>query len=173
MTSRAVLVLGGARSGKSRRALAIADTAPRRVLIATAEAFDAEMAQRIAAHRAEREGSGWLTIEAPVEIARAVRDADGGADDVIVVDCLTLWLTNLMLADHDLTAATDDLIATLQRARSRVVLVSNEVGHGIVPETRLGRDFRDAQGRLNQDMAAVSCRVEFMIAGLPLVLKGA
>jgi adenosylcobinamide kinase/adenosylcobinamide-phosphate guanylyltransferase len=163
------LVLGGARSGKSRHALALAEAiGPARVLVATAEAGDAEMAERIARHRAER-GPGWRLVEAPLELAAAL---DGlGAADVAVVDCLTLWLSNLLLAGRDPEPAAEALLAALARARLPVILVSNEVGLGLVPETPLGRTFRDAQGRLNQRVAAAVGAVDFVAAGIALALK--
>jgi adenosylcobinamide kinase/adenosylcobinamide-phosphate guanylyltransferase len=163
------LVLGGARSGKSRHALRLAEAiGPARVLVATAEAGDAEMAERIARHRAER-GPGWRVVEAPLELAAAL---DGiGAANVAVVDCLTLWLSNLMHAEADLDEATDELVMALDGYGAPVVFVSNEVGLGLVPETPLGRAFRDAQGRLNMRMAERADRVILMAAGLPLLMK--
>ena len=175
---RTALVLGGARSGKTRRALALAAPFGRRVYVATAQAGDAEMLERIRRHQAERD-AGWSTIEAPIELAAAI--ASGGSDQsgvgapdhdgVLVVDCLTLWLSNLMFADRDIAAATADLIEATARAPTSVVFVSNEVGLGIVPDNALARRFRDAQGRLNQDLAAAVDAVEFVAAGLPLRLK--
>lgn len=163
------LVLGGARSGKTRHALACAEAlGPDRVMIATAEAGDAEMAERIARHRAER-GPGWRTIEAPLDLADAL--AAAGPADAILIDCLTLWLSNLMLAGRDPEAETATLIGALAKAPAPVILVSNEVGMGLVPETPLGRSFRDAQGRLNQRIAAAAAAADFVAAGLPLALK--
>jgi adenosylcobinamide kinase/adenosylcobinamide-phosphate guanylyltransferase len=162
------LVLGGARSGKSRHALALAEAAgPRRLYLATADPGDAEMAARIARHRAER-GAGWATVEAPLELPAAIAAAEA---DVALVDCLTLWLSNLLLAERDPEAATDALLAALAAAPLPLVLVSNEVGMGLVPETPLGRRFRDAQGRLNQRVAAAVASVDFVAAGLALALK--
>jgi len=166
--ARVSLILGGARSGKSARALALA--APPHVFIATAEALDGEMRERIVRHQAER-GADWRLVEEPLELAEAVR-ANAAAGVTLVVDCLTLWLSNLMHREGDVAAATGDLIAALAAAPGRVVLVSNEVGMGLAPMTALGREFRDAQGRLNQQIAAVADHVEFVAAGLPLVLKG-
>ena len=170
------LVLGGARSGKSSHAeKLVAGTlfgAPPRaaVYIATAEAGDVEMATRIMAHRARR-GPHWTTIEEPLKLAQALTDA-GSLSAPILVDCLTLWLANLMQASADLDEATDELLRALEALASPVVFVSNEVGLGIVPDTPLGRAFRDAQGRLNMRMAERADRVILMTAGLPLVLKG-
>lgn len=165
-------VLGGARSGKTRHALRLAESLGLKPgYVATATAFDGEMQARIDAHRAERDDR-WTTIEAPVDLADAIR-AHAAADRVLLVDCLTLWLNNLMFADKDVDAATDALCAALQTADGPVILVSNEIGLGLVPETPLGRRFRDAQGRLNQRVAEVAHRVTFVAAGLPLQLKPA
>ncbi len=169
MTSGSALILGGARSGKTRRALALAEAFSNRIYIATAEALDEEMSARIAQHRHER-GDAWMTIEAPLELAGAIRDIEDGSA-VCVVDCLTLWLSNLMAAGRDVAAAAEDLCRAIQGARPKLVIVSNEVGLGLVPETPLGREFRDRQGRLNQAVAAVVDGVEFIAAGLPLRLK--
>lgn len=169
MTS--TLVLGGARSGKSafaQKAAEIAAGAGRAVLIATGQAFDAEMAERIARHQADR-GESWTTVEAPLALAKAVRALP--ADAMAVVDCLTLWLSNLMLAERDLAAAAEDLVEALAACPARLWLVSNEVGLGIVPETPLGRRFRDEAGRLHQRLAATVDEVYFVAAGLPLRLK--
>ena len=169
------LVLGGARSGKSTYAEKLATGtlfggAPRPALyIATAEAGDVEMATRIMAHRARR-GANWTTIEAPLALDEAML-ANAEASRPILVDCLTLWLSNLMHAGRDLDEAADDLVRSLDGLAAPVVFVSNEVGLGIVPETPLGRAFRDAQGRLNMRMAERADRVISMTAGLPLVLK--
>lgn len=160
------LILGGARSGKSARALALA-TEPPLCFLATAEALDAEMAERIERHRAER-GPDWLVVEAPLDIAGPIARHRVGT---LVVDCLTLWLSNLMHAGRDVAAETEALTRALRRS-GRVVLVSNEVGLAIAPENALARRFRDEQGRLNQRVAAVADHVEFVAAGLPLVLKG-
>ncbi len=167
------LILGGARSGKSRRAetLIAAALTPETVppvYIATSQCFDAEMAERIALHQQQR-GAEWETIEEPLDLAGVLgRDFSGRP---VLVDCLTLWLTNHLLADHDLEAESAALVAALQRCSGPVICVSNEVGLGIVPDNALARRFRDAAGRLNQAVAAVSQRVEFIAAGLPMVLK--
>jgi adenosylcobinamide kinase/adenosylcobinamide-phosphate guanylyltransferase len=167
---RHALILGGARSGKTATALAWAEAlGPRRRYVATAQAFDAEMAERIARHQAER-GPGWETAEAPLEAAAAL--AAPGVD-VVLLDCLTLWLSNLMHHDRDPETETQTLLAALAQAPAPVLMVSNEVGLGLVPETPLGRAFRDAQGRLNQAVAAQVGEAVFVAAGLPLTLKGA
>jgi adenosylcobinamide kinase/adenosylcobinamide-phosphate guanylyltransferase len=165
------LVLGGARSGKSRYAeTVVAGAAAFGTYIATAEAGDAEMAARIAAHRAQR-GPFWRTIEEPFDLAGAIRRHAEPARPILV-DCLTLWLSNLMGADRVVAHESETLRAALREAAGPVVLVANEVGLGLVPETPLGREFRDATGRVNQDIAALADRVVFVAAGLPLVLKG-
>ena len=167
--ARVSLILGGARSGKSARALALAG-APPHVFIATGQALDGEMAERIRLHQAER-GASWRLVEEPLELADAIRvNATDGV--TLLVDCLTLWLSNLMHHERDVAAETDALAEVLAVVPCRVVLVSNEVGMGLAPMNALGRDFRDAQGRLNQRVAAMADHVEFVAAGLPLVLKG-
>ncbi|MGE0151821.1 MAG: bifunctional adenosylcobinamide kinase/adenosylcobinamide-phosphate guanylyltransferase [Reyranellaceae bacterium] len=165
------LVLGGARAGKSRYAEAAIERAnpPGAVYVATAEAGDVEMATRIAAHRAQR-GSLWRTVEAPIELVEAIEACDR-PEHPILVDCLTLWLSNLMLGGHDCDEACDRLADRLAAPPAPLVLVSNEVGLGIVPDNRLARDFRDQAGRLNQRIAEVAQRVVFVAAGLPLLLK--
>lgn len=168
--ARVTLIIGGARSGKSRLAedLAAERKGPL-VYIATAEAWDEEMRQRIAEHKRRRD-SRWRSIEAPLGVAEELQavPVDTAA---VLVDCLTLWLSNQMHAGGDLAAETDSLLAALNGARCPVIVVSNEVGLGIVPENRLARSFRDHQGRLNQQVAAIADHVIFMAAGLPLVLK--
>ncbi|HZT87567.1 MAG TPA: bifunctional adenosylcobinamide kinase/adenosylcobinamide-phosphate guanylyltransferase [Stellaceae bacterium] len=168
--SRITLVLGGARSGKSRFAeRLVEETAVAGTYCATAEAGDTEMAARIAAHRARR-GPFWRTVEAPLALAEMIaREADPARP--LLIDCLTLWLSNLMLAERPVEREGERLCRALQAAAGPVVLVANEVGLGLVPETPLGRRFRDAAGRLNQDIAAIADRVVFVAAGLPLVLK--
>ncbi len=163
-------VLGGARSGKSRYAEVIVARSPRPwVYIATAEARDDEMASRIAEHKSRR-GAEWQTIEAPLELPQAIASVQTGA--TVLVDCLTLWLSNVMHEASDIGLATQQLEDALLRRAGTTVLVSNELGLGLVPDTALGRAFRDAQGRLNQRIAAVAGRVVFMVAGQPLIVKG-
>jgi adenosylcobinamide kinase/adenosylcobinamide-phosphate guanylyltransferase len=164
-------ILGGARSGKSRHAEAlVTGAASAGTYIATAEAGDAEMTARIAEHR-QRRGPFWRTVEEPLDLAGAILShADPGRP--ILVDCLTLWLSNLMGAGRIIEHETETLSGALREARGPIVLVANEVGLGLVPETPLGREFRDAAGRLNQQTAAQADRVVFVAAGLPLVLKG-
>lgn len=164
---RLTLVLGGARSGKSRHAEElIARAAPPWTYIATAEALDDEMCDRIAHHRARRD-AGWQTVDAPLDLVGTISRLSGAA----LIDCLTLWLSNVMLAERDVEAEIERLLAAFAAAPGPLVTVSNEVGLGLVPETPLGRAFRDAQGRLNQRVAAAADRVVFMAAGLPLNLK--
>lgn len=164
------LVIGGARSGKSAFAegLMTGSGRPRRY-IATAEAWDDEMRDRIARHRADR-GTGWITVEAPLDLAAAL--AAVRAEEAVLVDCATLWLTNHLLADHDIAAETGRLLAALSACPAPVVIVTNETGWGIVPENALARRFRDEQGRLNQRLAAEADLVVAVMAGLPMVLKG-
>ena len=161
------LVLGGARSGKSRYAEALLASASPRTYLATAEPGDAEMAERIRRHREQR-GAVWATREAPIELPDAIR-AETGA---LLVDCLTLWVSNLMAQNRDLESAAEQLCGAIRRPGGPVVLVSNEVGLGIVPDNALARAFRDHAGRLNQRVAAIADRVLFVAAGLPLALKG-
>lgn len=165
------LVLGGARAGKSRYAEGLIDGsgAASAVYIATAQAGDIEMATRIAAHRAQRSGT-WLTVEEPLELAEAV-SANAQTGRPILVDCLTLWLANLLGAGEDPDEATDHLLQAMGTAPCPVILVSNEVGLGIVPDNALAREFRDHAGRMHQRIAAAIERVVFVAAGLPMLLK--
>jgi len=166
---RIILVTGGARSGKSAIAEARArGLAPRAIYIATAEARDGEMAARIAAHQARR-GDNWRTYAEPLDLMGALAATDGQGPRL--VDCLTLWLTNLMLGGHDWQVAGRALVAALPEQVDPVVLVTNEVGAGIVPENALAREFRDAAGTLNQWVAAVADEVTLAVAGLPLKVK--
>ena len=164
-----ILITGGARSGKSTRAEARACAfAGRPVYIATAEALDAEMRERIAKHRARR-GQAWVERETPLELVAALVETDGGG--ARLVDCLTLWLSNLMHAGRDWSSEASALADALGRQQSPVVLVTNEVGLGIVPVNALARQFRDAAGLLNQTIARVADEVEFVVAGLPMRVK--
>jgi adenosylcobinamide kinase/adenosylcobinamide-phosphate guanylyltransferase len=171
---RVCLVLGGARSGKTARALALAEALHAHegripVYIATAQAYDDEMQARIDRHKAER-GPAWRTVEAPLDLRGALEE-QSGSGTVVLVDCLTLWLSNITFAERDPESEAAALAESLRAARGPVVVVSNEVGLSIVPENALARRFRDDQGRLNQTVAAAADRVEFVAAGLPLVLK--
>jgi len=168
---RVTLVLGGARSGKSRFAETAVERAGGGLYLATATVGDAEMAERIALHRARR-GARWSTIEEPLEIAARIV-AESRPDRPILVDCLTLWLSNVMLAEREPGAESERLLRALAEARGPVLLVANEVGLGIVPDNALARAFRDHAGRLNQRVAALAERVVFLAAGLPMVLKDA
>lgn len=171
---KVILITGGARSGKSAiaeaRTLALAGPGPvpSAVYIATAEIRDAEMAARVAAHRARR-GPEWRDHAEPLDLSAAIRASDGRGPRL--VDCLTLWLTNLMLGGHDWRQAADALCAALPEQRDPVVIVTNEVGAGIVPENQLARSFRDAAGELNQQVAAIADEVVLAVAGLPLKVK--
>jgi adenosyl cobinamide kinase/adenosyl cobinamide phosphate guanylyltransferase len=163
------LVLGGARSGKSRYAEWLIATYPKPwVYIATAEAKDDEMAARIAEHKARR-AAGWQTVEAPHEVPEALAAAPGNA--AVLVDCLTLWLSNLMLGSFNVETMIERLEQALGARAGPTVLVSNEVGLGIVPDNALARRFRDAQGMLSQRVAAKAARVIMMVAGIPVAVK--
>lgn len=173
-----ILVTGGVRSGKSARAEAVAlelcEYAPagqsrRPVYIATNEFFDGEMSARIAAHRARR-GDHWDLVEAPIDLAQALSRTDGSG--ARLVDCLTIWLGNLLHHGHDWAAAAEDLLRALAVQQSPVVLVSSEVGLGITPDNALARAFCDVAGTVNQRVAHMASAVEFVVAGLPLKLKG-
>ncbi len=162
-------ILGGARSGKSAHAERLIEALPSPwTYIATAQAFDDEMVERIALHRSRR-GEGWRTIDAPFDLAGALRDLPDGQP--VLVDCLTLWLTNHMLAEHDLDQECAALAGVLSKPNGPWFVVSNEVGLGIVPDNALARRFRDDAGRLNQRVAATADRVVFMVAGLPMQVK--
>jgi adenosylcobinamide kinase / adenosylcobinamide-phosphate guanylyltransferase len=169
VSPRLTLVLGGARSGKSRYAESLVMALPPPWLyVATGQGLDAEMAARIEAHRSRR-GAGWTTVEAPRALA-ATLAAPGTAP--ILVDCLTLWLSNLMMAEAPIEAELDRLAQALDKATAPVVMVANEVGSGIVPDNALARRFRDLQGWLNQRIAAQADNVVLVVAGLPLFVKG-
>ncbi|MEM6710687.1 MAG: bifunctional adenosylcobinamide kinase/adenosylcobinamide-phosphate guanylyltransferase [Pseudomonadota bacterium] len=165
------LVLGGTRSGKSRYAEAVCrETELTRIYIATAAAHDSEMQERIAGHKEMRANDGWQTVEEQHDLASAlVREM--APEQIVLVDCLTLWLTNRLLSDAEMPMEFDRLEATLKQRRGPVVLVSNETGLGIVPENALARRFSDLQGLLNQRMATLSTHVTLVAAGIPLTLK--
>jgi adenosylcobinamide kinase/adenosylcobinamide-phosphate guanylyltransferase len=162
-----IFVGGGSRSGKSRYALELAQQRGKRpAFLATAQAFDGEMTERIRQHREER-GDGFVTVEEPFELASALRTQR--ECDVIVVDCLTLWVSNLMLSDREIP--TEELITAARECSATVIFVSNEVGCGIVPENALARRFRDLAGALNQRVAAAADEVYWMAFGIPLKVK--
>lgn len=166
---KSILVTGGARSGKStlaeRMTLAIGTPA---IYIATAESRDAEMADRIERHRARR-GAEWLTVSEPLDLSDALTSSDGQGPRL--VDCLTLWLSNLMLSGRDWEEETRSMLATLNDQNSPVIFVTNEVGAGIVPENKLVRDFRDAAGLMNQHVARACDELWFCVAGHPIKVK--
>jgi len=172
------LITGGARSGKSRYALALAGSHARPAFVVTAEAFDDEMRARIERHRRERAGR-WLTVEEPIDLAGALERLPADTE-IAVVDCLTVWLGNLAHRRGDAVLAEDPgeieevtaFLATLERPPCSLVLVTNEVGLGVIPDNALARSFVDLAGRLNQAVAARAQRVVFMVSGLPLALKG-
>lgn len=167
---KSLLVLGGARSGKSRFAQTQAEKMPGNlVYIATAQALDTEMEDRIARHRNDR-GPRWRTVEAPLDLASAIR-AESRRDTILLVDCLTLWASNLIFADRDIANSLAALTTAIAAARGKIILVSNEVGLGIVPDNALARQFRDVAGEINQAIARVVDAAVFMAAGLPLILK--
>ena len=170
------LVVGGCRSGKSQYALEIAEKvdADRQVFIATCQPHDDEMRNRVEKHRQQRRDT-WLTVEAPLELPEAIAN-HASADTIVVVDCLTLWVSNLLLQPghrrpNDWETQAGQLVKGLSETNGPVILVSNEVGTGIVPENRLARLFRDATGALNQQVAAVAGSVTWMVAGIPVKIK--
>ena len=165
------LVLGGARSGKSSHAESLClATGLTPIYVATSQAYDQEMAVRVARHRADRDPL-WTTVEEPLALVDCLR-AETAAGRIVLVECLTLWLTNLMVADQDVAAASEELVAVLPSLAGPVVLVSNEVGQGVVPANAMARAFVDHAGRLHQRIAAVATTVTLVVAGLPLELKG-
>jgi adenosylcobinamide kinase/adenosylcobinamide-phosphate guanylyltransferase len=172
---RSDLILGGVRSGKSREALRVAASMPRGsrgAFLATAQALDGDMEARIARHRAERP-RGWATLEEPYDVVRACGSL-GGSVDVVVLDCLTLWVANLLIRgdeDKGILAAADTLAEFLAERRFTIVIVSNEVGAGVHPATDVGLRFRDALGGVNQRIAAAVDRVTYMVAGLSMIVK--
>lgn len=168
------LVIGGCRSGKSAHALHLADSMgnSRKYFLATCIPRDDEMQQRVSRHQAER-GAGWTAVETPILIHEAIRDL-GPQADVLLVDCLTLWVSNLMMeytGPGVISEKTGQLIESLQKTVCPVILVSNEIGAGIVPENQLARQFRDAMGQVNQQIAASVDRVVWVVAGIPVTIK--
>lgn len=171
LSGKTALVLGGARSGKSAFSERLAQsTGLERHYIATGRAYDDEMRERIVRHQDDR-GPSWVTHEEPVELIRTLREIDG-PEHVVLVDCLTLWVTNLMMEGEDIPARSAELAAQLPSIEAKIIFVSNEVGLGIVPENRMAREFRDHAGRLHQQIAAAADEVFFVAAGLPLRMKG-
>lgn len=171
MLPKLTLVLGGAASGKTAFAEGLVlDSGRAPVYLATAQAWDDEMRGKIARHRMSR-GEGWLTHEEPLDMASAL--AAALPDQAVLLDCATLWLTNQILAERDVAAEQTALLAALDGCAAPVVVVSNEIGMSVVPENALARRFRQAQGELNQRIAAQASLVVTVMAGLPLVLKGA
>ncbi len=163
-------VLGGAASGKSSFAeQLVVSLGKKRVYLATSQVFDDEMKNKVQKHVARR-GAGWESIEAPLDLSDAL--ARLGADQVCLIDCATMWLSNNLLAENDLEQAQAELLEAVQNCPAQIFIVSNEVGHGIVPDNALARKFREAQGRLNISLAAQADLVVQVTAGLPLVLKG-
>lgn len=170
MTARCLFVLGGARSGKSRYAQTRAEAMEgRHIFIATAEAFDDDMHARIARHQADRDHR-WETVEAPLSLPDAI-EALNQPDTIGLVDCLTLWISNLLLAGADIGTETEKLRRALERFRGHLILVANEVGFGIVPDNALARQFRDEAGRTNQIVADQADEVQLVMAGLSLRMK--
>ena len=170
MLPNLTLVLGGAASGKSAFAEALvlrSDFAP--VYIATAQVFDDEMAAKVSRHRAQRNAL-WTTIEEPLDIAGALAQCASG--QAVLIDCATLWLTNIILGEHDMATAMTGLLDALRDSAAPIVIVSNEVGQGTVPDNALSRTFRNAQGTLNQAIAAEADLVDAVMAGVPLTLQG-
>ncbi len=168
--SRLTLVLGGAASGKSRFAETMAtDSTLPRSYIATAQAFDDEMRDKITKHQQDR-GDNWRTTEAPLNLCQALLSQP--ENNVVLIDCLTLWLSNLLIAEENTAKAGENLLKSIAQRTSPVICVSNEVGLGVIPDTPLGRKFRNAQGQLNQEIAARADLVVLVTAGIPLALKG-
>ena len=169
-----IFITGGARSGKSFFAEKLALKAGKdRVYVATMQALDEEMKERIARHRAVRKGKKWRTVEEPLELLKVLK-RDNKKKRVILIDCLTLWVTNMMMKNYsekEIILAAETLADFAKRTETMVIVVSNEVGLGLVPENRLGREFRDIQGRVNQLFASGAKKVFFMVSGLPMKVK--
>lgn len=170
MLQNSTFVLGGAASGKSQWAENLIESSGLKLIyIATGQVFDDEIKKRVEVHKSRRDGR-WTTIEAPMDLGPAL--AELTPQHAVLIDCATMWLTNQMLAENPLDAATDRLLQALKTCAAPYVIVSNEVGHGIVPDNKLARNFREAQGRLNIALAAQAERAILVTAGLPQVLKG-
>ena len=170
MTSNLTLITGGAASGKSAFAERLVRTnGGQKHYLATAQAFDDEMREKVKKHQNMR-GQDWITYEEPFNPALII--ANLGANDILLLDCATLWLTNLLLGNRDISAATSTLLAAISDSSASIVVVTNEVGSGIVPQDALSRKFRQAQGELNQQLSAKASTVAVVISGLPMVLKG-
>ena len=175
MVNELIFIIGGCRSGKSKHALQTAEKMPgnRKIYIATCVPQDNEMKQRVARHQKER-SQNWVTVEEPLHLPQALLENSPKAD-VMLVDCLTLWVSNLLMETDDeekLEEAISQLIDTLEKATCPIVLVSNEVGTGIVPENRLARQYRDIIGLANQAVAKTAGKVIWMVAGIPVTVKG-
>jgi len=170
MSGHITLILGGARSGKSHFAEQMAfETGKNKIYLATSQAFDGEMIDRINKHKTDR-GNGWVTVEEPIDIKRVLKTS-ADTDNVVLLDCLTLWISNLMMVERDISDAFKELCDVLPELEGELILVSNEVGQGIVPDNAMARAFRDYAGRLHQDIAALADEVYFVTAGLPQKLK--
>ena len=167
-----IFVLGGCRIGKIRHSLELSEkiTDIHRVFIATCVPYDDEMKDRVRRHRQDR-GSTWTTVDAPVELADAILKQSQNAR-VILADCLTLWMSNLLMESENLESRVEELTAAINKAQCPVIIVSNEVGTGIVPENALARQYRDAAGFANQKVAACVDKVIWMVAGIPILVKG-
>lgn len=170
MSCKIIYISGGARSGKSRFAQEMAENlSPHPIYLATAQSFDDEMSDRIKRHQADRDAR-WRTHEEPIHLTQALKRYRGSGD-VLLVDCLTLWLSNIMLAGMDVSSEIDRLTAYLKTQQATLIFVSNEVGMGIVPDNALARSFRDFAGRLNQSVAGLSEEAYVLVSGLPLRLR--
>lgn len=168
MNATITLVLGGVASGKSAYAEGLAEaTSPQRLYVATAEPHDDEMVSKIRAHR-ERRGNGWRTEEATLDVAPVLGNV---SEDLVLLDCASMWLTNHLMAETDLEQATEGFLAALTNCRKPVIVVSNEVGLGGVEVNKLARRFANEQGRLNQKLAEIADRIILVTAGIPLVLR--
>jgi adenosylcobinamide kinase / adenosylcobinamide-phosphate guanylyltransferase len=167
-----IFVVGGCRSGKSRHALELAETISdiQRIFIATCVPYDEEMKDRVRRHQQDR-GSTWITVDAPVELADAILKYSQNAR-VILADCLTLWMSNLLMGSENMESRVEELTKAINQAQCPVIVVSNEVGTGIVPENALARQYRDAIGFANQKVAACVDKVIWMVAGIPVMVKG-